>query len=124
MKLRKVVKEDLLSINSWYVKRSLPALSADILPEIGLIAPGVAALFIYQTDSSMAMIEGLIANPDATARDRAEAINQLIDTCVDYAHLLGYTQVIGLTRDAGTYKRVKRHGFFDLGTYQMVAKRT
>ena len=124
MKLRRVVKEDLTAINRWYRQRNLPLVTADVLPDVGFIAPGVAAVFLYQTDSSIAMIEGLISNPEATLRDRKLAIDASILQCVYYARALGYTQVIGLTRDAGTYKRVKRHGFFDLGTYQMVAKRT
>ena len=123
MKLKRFTPSDLVSISAWHVAHGLPPVPAEIVPKVGLVAPGVAALFIYQTDSSIALIEGLISNPAAPLRDRIEAIDQLMDACTELAFSMGFKQVIGFPKDNGTLKRAKRHSYEDLGPCRMILKR-
>jgi hypothetical protein len=118
--MRRFQPSDLPELNSWYENRGLPPLDGCVLSTIGLIEPGVAALFLYGTDSSVAMLEGLVTNAQAEPTARNRAINEMIIKLLDQARELGFTKVIGLTQDPGTFKRVQQLGFRDLGLYHMV----
>jgi hypothetical protein len=116
---RKVQPEDIEDILHWYDLRGQPLVNATF-PPMGLIVEGVCACFLYQTDGDIAMIEGLISNPQAPGFQRYASANDIIKRLKNYAIARGYTKVIGITQDAGTLKRVQRLGFRDLGTYHMV----
>jgi hypothetical protein len=71
-------ENDIDEINAWRVLRGFEPIPRDLFPKNGLIVRGVAAVFIYLTDSSLAMIEGLISNPEAGIIKRARVIKSLV----------------------------------------------
>jgi len=71
-------ENDIDEVNNWRVLRGFEPIPRDLFPKNGLIVRGVAAVFIYLTDSSLAMIEGLISNPEAGIIKRARVIKSLV----------------------------------------------
>ena len=77
-------KEKHLSlINGWALERGLEIAPESIVPKIGWVSLikeiPVAAVFVYQTDSSICFIENLISSKQSSKEDRLEAIRELFD---------------------------------------------
>lgn len=113
---------DLDEMNRWYERRGEAPIPASMLPRLGLIVPGVAVGFLYQTDSSVALVEGLVTNPDAKLCDRAKALQIILEELVESARVFGFKQVIGFGASRGPVRLTLRQGFRCLGAYEMVMK--
>lgn len=79
----------------WCKGREVPATVLEFRPEIGLIVPGYVVGFLYQTDSPIAMIEGVVANPDTKESERFTAIWDLWIEMIDVAKELGFHELWG-----------------------------
>lgn len=96
-------------------------LSLDALPTTGFIIPGVAAGFLYRTDSSVAWIEGLVASRDVSAEIRGKALDQIVRALRAEARRSGFKILLGYTQFQAVVDRALRHGFEHAkGTYQLV----
>lgn len=87
------------------------------LPKVGFISPGVAAGFLYQTDSCVAIIDGYISNPVLNRADRDEALDEVTQALLNKAKELGFTHVKCETKLTSIGARAERHGFVPLGTF-------
>ena len=106
MEIRRYSSDDDDTVASWCRARDVPAAILDLKPDIGLIAPGIAVGFLYQTDSPVALIEGIITNPDASQDDRATGVRSIMLGLFDIARDLGFTYVWGYT----TRPEMAEHG--------------
>ncbi len=64
--------------------------SEDQFPKTGFIVDGIAAYFLYSTDSSVCWLENLVSNKEADKALRKEAINLLIKAAFNEAKRLGF----------------------------------
>lgn len=87
----------------------------EVLPPTGLIIPGVAAGFLYRTDSSLAMIESLVANREAPKEERTRAIDAIIVGLSREAQKQGFKTVLGFTQLDAVVQRVHRLGWSSMG---------
>src|SRR5688500_8750332 len=112
-------------LQHWCVQRELPATSLDILPTRGCIVRGIAAGFLYQTDSQVAFLEGIISNPESDDSDRDKALDVIFLALFDIAAALGFTFVWGFTCRPEVVTRAQRLGFQvdDTMTYTFGSKR-
>ena len=122
MKVRAYEKTDLEEINSWYNKRKLPLVNAEIMPKTGFIVPGVAVAFMYKTDSEIALLDGCISNPDAAPYERKEALEIIMNELVCEAAHQGFNKVIAMTRHPSIKEVCKRANLRDIGEYTMFSK--
>lgn len=120
--MRRYVPSDLSEINAWHRAWGVPELPSGSLPEFGLIEPGVAAGFLYRTDSGMALIEGLISNPRSGRDDRNAALDAIGDELVAEAERQGFRWLLAISRNQNVQARAVRHGFRDSGKYAIMAK--
>lgn len=120
--MRRFVQSDLDEINTWYAARGAPSIPLSTLPEVGEIEPGVAAGFLYQTDSTLALVEGYVSNPEAPSDARNAALDGITAALIADAKALGVQQVVALCTDKGIEERAQRHGFKPIGMYAMLAK--
>ena len=120
--IEKYNKEDFDSICEWYDARGVECPKAHQLPSIGYIVPGVAAGFLYKTDSTICLIEGLISNPEAPTFKRSEAIDLVIAEILKEAERLGFDKIFGFTSYESVVTRVVRHGFMRDGIWHLVYK--
>lgn len=114
MSLKRVTSKDFPVIVHWYRKRNLKVPDPRALSDVGFIADGRVAGWLYLTNSNIAIIEGIISDPDSTSSLRRESLNKLIGCLIDFAVHLGYTQIMGVTKHPGIQTLGKRYGFKSL----------
>lgn len=82
----------------------------DQFPHIGFIVEGVAAYFLYQTDSSVCWLENMIAKRGVSENVRTQALELLIDAILKEASELGFSVAYATTDNIPVAKRAKEHG--------------
>lgn len=97
-------KKHYRAIASWYHARGLEAPSLAQLPQVGFIVDGIVAGWVYQTDSSVALLDAVISNPATIPSRRKQATKVLCSTLVDAAVEMGYRDVL-FTSSHPTIKR-------------------
>ena len=122
MNLRAFNPLDLDEMNRWYTLRQEPSVRVEMLPRLGFIAPGVAAGFLYQTDSALALVEGLVSNPEALLCRRVKALSMILAALTEAAKDFGFKLVVGSSKRTGPVSLTLRQGFRKIGSYEMVVK--
>jgi hypothetical protein len=82
---RRVVDLDFDQIGTWFSMREMRLPDRSLFPATGFIISGIAAGFIYYTDSAVALIDCYISNPDTDPQDRSEAIDAITDALIQSA---------------------------------------
>ena len=113
---------DLPQIESWFMERGQTPPSHLSYPQIGAIIPNVAALFLYQTDSNIGFIEGLISNPATTREQRLDAMEALLDTLVSEAKELKINKLLSLANQYNVARTLSMAGFSAQGEYMFFNK--
>lgn len=111
MSLRRVTSKDFPVIVHWYRQRQLTPPDPRALSDVGFIADGRVAGWLYLTNSNIALIDGVVSDPKSTPSLRRESLNKLIGCLIDFAVHLGYTQILGVTKHPGIESLGKKYGF-------------
>jgi len=99
------IHKDYKEYSRWYQKicRSNPP-KPDSLSTLGIIIEHqqekICAGFLYITNSDIALIEFVIANPDAKGSVRKESLKKLLTQLEDEANYKGYKVLLILTSNA------------------------
>jgi hypothetical protein len=109
--IRKYKDSDYSMIASWYASRARQCPSRASLSDMGYIADGRVAGWLYITPSNVALIEGIIAAPDTVPSLRQESLHKLSGFLVDFALALGYTNIVAITEHPSISKVCERLGF-------------
>lgn len=102
---------DFEEIESWYMTRSVAMPPETAFPKIGYIVPGIAAGFLIQTDTDLAVLEPFVSNPEKSIEDRDLALVLIMGKLVEKARSLGYRSVFGFSTHIGMVKRAVDMGF-------------
>ncbi|MBZ4417827.1 hypothetical protein [Myxococcus sp. RHSTA-1-4] len=95
----------------------------EALPKTGFIIPGKAAGFLYRTDSSMALIENLVAAPGLPKDERNVAVDAIVAAVCEEAARQGFKMLLGYTLLDAVVKRAERTGFVYVGgNFHLVAR--
>ncbi|HEX5130476.1 MAG TPA: hypothetical protein VFV90_12055 [Usitatibacter sp.] len=96
---------------AWMVKRGQPEPPRDIFPPTGWVVPGVAAWWLYLTDSTLAWTEMLVGNPDVSKEMRREGLDLVIAHVLREAKAAG-TRLLVCNVDRGDLEeRAVKHGY-------------
>src|ERR1044072_570229 len=79
--------------------------NADQFPTVGFIVDGVAAYFLYSTDSTVCWLENMIAKRGIDERTRESALNLIIDAIINEARELGFEVANATTNNVMVAKR-------------------
>jgi hypothetical protein len=101
---------DFAAIARWHEEQGVIAPARDLLPSVGLVAPGEAAGFLYCTDGGIALLEGLVANPRVGPRARSRALDDVVRGLVDEARKGGFRHALGFTQHRAVAERCVRTG--------------
>lgn len=82
-----------------------------LLPDTGFVVDGIALGFVYLTNSKTAFMDGFMADPDASKKDRSDALDVLLTRLFDEARRHGCRAVAGVTSAQPLANRLARHGF-------------
>lgn len=121
MEISDFKSDDLWEINGWYEKRGLPKMTPGAIPQIGFIVRGIASVFVYLTDSSICIIEGLVSNPDTDKTVRRETIRALVSHAYDQARR-HRDLVVVIVKNGWVKDLAKNTGYVSLGSHELFIK--
>lgn len=121
--IREFLPSDLPEINRWFAARGAAELELRHLPETGFISPGVAAGFLYLTDSSIALLESYVSSPSAGLKDRSRAIDAITAALLAEAKRREVSNVVAICATRGIERRAQKFGMQVIGTYAMASRR-
>ncbi len=104
--------EDLAQIDGWSRQRGVMEDPDGWRPQLGYWVPGVLAAWLYRTDSKVALIDGVIANPDTSADQRRLAMRAVSDAIASKARSEGFRWLKGLTRFSTVAENGRDAGYF------------
>lgn len=122
MMMRPVDNLDLADLSRWYEARGQGRVRRDMLPHHGVMVPGVAAGFLYRTDSGICILDGYVTNPEAPVTKRAEALREITDFLLESARFGGASYCMALCKTRGVEKLARRNGFERVGVYALTGK--
>lgn len=82
----------------------------DQFPLTGFIVDGVAAYFLYQTDSSVCWLENMVSKRGIDSKTKDHALGLLVAAILNEAAALGYTVAYATTGHIPVLKRAKEAG--------------
>ena len=107
----------------WTRFYELNPLPLQFLPQSGFVVEGVAMGFMYRTDSKMALIENLSANPMIPRQTATRGLDAVVTAIAEEGRALGFEVLIGYTNVEAVIQRALRHGFTtDDEKFQVVTK--
>jgi hypothetical protein len=98
-------------IMSWWQQRGKRIDYKGTVSDLGFIADGRVAGWLYLTNSRVAMIEGIIADPCSVPSLRKASVRKLTGFLIDTALSLGYTRIFGISKHPGMARVSKEFGF-------------
>lgn len=108
-------KDDYDLICKWWEAKEWPKIPLEDLPRVGILisSKGVpsAVGFIYQTDSTLAIMEWILANPEVSVMERVRALDALVDDLCYVAKNLGYRKIFTMLSHKRLMEKVEAHGF-------------
>lgn len=122
MEVRRFVTSDFLQISAW--AREYDA-HYDIkqFPKTGFIVDGIAAFFLYSTDSSVCFLENMIANRAVDREERNRALSLLVEAIIKEASDLGFTVAYATTDNPSVVARAMRAGATVQGKQLLLTKK-
>jgi hypothetical protein len=103
--------QHLAEVTAWRGSRGDPTFTADILPRVGFIEPGVAAGWMYQTDSRVGFLEEFVTNPKASGKARHAAVDEIGLALIAHAKSLGLLRLFVHTAHRSIGRMCIRRGF-------------
>jgi hypothetical protein len=92
--VRQFTESDIEEVMGWFHSRKIE-ITPDYFPKTGFIEPGVAAGFLYSTDSNWCIFECFIGNPNISSEERQKALREIVPVMIEKAKLMGYKQAFG-----------------------------
>ena len=96
---------------SWWEGHGWPRMPLHALPSRGYIVEDIAAGFLYSTDSAIAWMEFIVANPAAKDRDIYSGVRDLVNEIIKDATEDGYSMIFTAVRHRGLGKLYERQDF-------------
>lgn len=119
--VRRYTKMDEEEVMGWFHSRKLD-ITPDYLPQIGFIEPGVAAGFIYRTDSNFCIFECFISNPNTSRSEREMALRQIVTDMIVEAKNLGYKDAYGFATSQSMIRHGMEQGFKHVETCSTIVR--
>ncbi len=89
MKVRRYHLDDFKEVAEWGKGWGF-TYEPDLFPKVGFIVPGVAAYFLYATDSAVCYLEHMVSNPKTFGRERDLALKMVVEAILEEAAKRGY----------------------------------
>lgn len=106
---RRYKPEDFPDVQAWGAEYGAKY-SAEQFPETGFIVDGVAAYFLYKTDSACCWLENMVAKRGVEYNIREKALELIIDAILAEARALGFKVAYASTERFNVAIRAKQCG--------------
>lgn len=117
---RRYTPADHAELSNWWTAHNLPIIPPNALPVVGFMVQGVAAGFLYQTDSDVALVENFISNPASHWDDRQTALDSITQHLIDYARFKGRLYLMAMTQSQAIFDRALHFGFKPNGAFHVL----
>jgi hypothetical protein len=114
--------EHLEDVQAWAVLQGVLPQEPDMLPVVGLVEPGVAVGWLYQTDAKVGLLEQFVTNPQACAKARHRAVTEIGLGLVAKAKELGLRRVVTMTPQRSIGRMSIRNGFAYEGPMHVLSR--
>lgn len=111
MNVEVVQQADLPTIAGWHYSRGIGAWPEGWLSPYGYWVPGLAAGWFVPTESSRALLEDFVTNPEADRAATNEALFAVEARICEEARARGFRYLIGATKLDVIRSRVRRAGY-------------
>ena len=98
-------------LSTWINQWKIDPIAIETLPRTGFVVDNIAALFVYETNSSLCFLDYLISNKEQDKIKTNEAIDILVEHAIKYCHDEGYKFMISNSKYETVVDRAKKHGF-------------
>jgi hypothetical protein len=98
-------------IASWYESVGKVAPDKHRLPEIGFIVDNRVAGWVERTDGMTAIVREVVFNPTTLPSTHEQSLKVLLGVLLDSVVMLGYSEIICLTKEPLLTSVVKKHTF-------------
>lgn len=98
-------------VSKWFQTWGFPGHLMDILPPVGYVVEGICAIFLYETNSNVCFIEGLVRNPEIDEKIANECLDHIGDKIIDYARERGFKYIMSYSQYQAVADRAVKHGF-------------
>lgn len=119
MLARYVLPGDFDQICKWYMARGQTLPPKSLFPQIGIIVDDIAAGFLVRTDTSAAIIDGYISNPETDAKMRSDALDDITKSLMECAKFSGVRHLKFDSKSEAIKKRALSHGFSSGGVHEV-----
>lgn len=100
----------------WWFQHDWPTLPREALPKTGFIVDGLAAGFLYKTDSTFAILEFIVGNPEANKEKRRQAIDLVVKELLNEAKNDGFKLIFSSISHPNLKKIYLNNGFKETDT--------
>lgn len=121
MTVRPYEAEDFKQIKEWGAQWGANY-DEDQFPNVGFVIEGVAAFFLYQSDSSVCWLENMITKRGVAPLVREKAVQLLIDAGMAKAKELGFAVAYAATSIVSAAKRARDNGARITPNYFLITK--
>lgn len=111
MRVVRATDEHIDDAIQWMMARGQPATPRDLFSSTGWVVPGVAAWWLYLTDSSLAWTEMLVGNPHVPKATRREGLDLVIAHVLEEARAAGTRLLVCNVDRADLEERAIKHGY-------------
>lgn len=118
MLAKRVLDLDFDEIGKWFESRGSKLPDISFFPRCGFIVHGIAAGFIYFTDSSIAIIDCYVSNPDSNITQRGDALDLITKALIEQAQFHKCKMLKCDTKLEAVKQRALSHGFKSLGAHE------
>ena len=119
---RRVLSTDFVDLATWCSERGKTIPDESLFPRTGFIIDGIAAGFIYFTDSAVAIIDCYISNPNTESKTRSNALNAITDALITCAKFNRCKLIKCDTKIEAVKRRALEFGFKPTGAHESFAK--
>jgi hypothetical protein len=120
--MRLFENDDYPIIFEWFEKRGMRTPPFNEFPRSGFIVDMHAAGFLIETDTSMAMFDFFISNPESPRALRDKALDQIVKGLSDLAKRRKYKYILCSSQVAAIERRAIKNHFRPLGLFKMFQK--
>lgn len=120
--MRMVKASDINMINKWLLQRKMPTIAAWQLPEIGFIVEDVACGFLIMMSNGYCVLDFFISNPDAIAKHRSEAFDDIVEKLEAYAKSCQVHKILAYTKVFRIKKIAERLAYKSIGEFTCFEK--
>lgn len=115
MKIQIYNNQNYEEICSWWKKQQWPVIPQESLSTSGFLVVNdnvnVLAGWVYETNSNIALLEFVVANPEIKGPQRDEAFELLFKTVDSYCKLRNFKFIFTMVRNESLMKRLENNSF-------------